>query len=436
MKLFPRSVWIYALVLSIVTSLPYIAGALNTPSGWAYSGSPAVPVGVQVDYNSHLAKMWQGSRGQWDYHLLFTSEPHPGLFAVQGFYVVLGALAHITPFSLPLMYHLARFIFTLTMVLAIWAFASRFFDKPAERWFTLLFATIVGGWSWLLLLIDPTLAASTSPIEFWLTDAFNLLGALYMPHFAAAVTLQIVILLSFDDWVRLSPAQVRRSRWTLIVLTLALAAEAIIQPYVILLLLPLLIVLTAYHLFSARRLSFRRALWLIIPFGIYAGLVIYQYIVINSDSIWASFSAQNQTLSPLVTYYVLGYLPFLIPIILGARLFMLEDSDDRWWIPILWVAFVAALLYAPFPTQRRYLLGVQTPLAVLAAYGWSRAILPRLRRHRRPLLSIVYFALACVALVGMIAANILSISKPLDNPEVYAQPDELAAYSVDARCQS
>jgi hypothetical protein len=425
MRRFPRSVWIFALFLALVTSLPYINGLVNTPSGWAYSGAPAVPVGVQVDYNSHLAKMWQGSRGQWNYHLLFTHEAHPGLFPVQGFYVALGALAHITPFTLPAVYHIARFLLTMAMVLATWALACRFFEKSSERWLTVIFGTIVGGWSWLLLVIDPAMAASTSPIEFWLTDAFNLLGALYMPHFAAAVTLQIVIVLAFDDWVRNPKAKSWRS---FLVLTMAMGAEAIIQPYVALLLAPLLVVLAAYHVFAAKRLTWKRALWLVIPIGVHVGLVGYQYLLISGDPVWAAFSEQNQTLSPLVTYYLLGYLPLLIPIGLGARVFMVGDADDHWWMPIIWVALVAMLLYAPFPTQRRYLLGVQTPLALMAAYGWSRGVLPYFRRARRPLVSIVYFTLAAVALVGMTAANVLAMSNPTDNAQVYAQPDELAAY--------
>jgi hypothetical protein len=434
-KVFPRSVWLFALFLALVTLLPYLVGAVSAPEGWRYTGAPAVPVGVQVDYNSHLAKMWQGSRGQWDYHLLFTHENHRSIFPVQGFYVALGALASITPFSLPVVYHLARFALTVCMVLAIWAFVSRFFDKPTERWLALLFATIVGGWSWLLLIFAPDMTAAMSPIEFWLTDAFNLFGALYMPHFAAAVTLQIVVLLTYDRWVRLPSGEIspRQQYVLLLILTLALAAESIIQPYVVVLLAPLLILLTAYHVFSAKRLSCWRALWLLIPLGVHGGVILYQYLIISNDPIWAAFTAQNQTLSPQVPYYLLGYLAFIIPIIPGARVFMLDDADDRWWMPVLWVALVAMLLYGPFPTQRRYLLGVQTPLAVMAAYGWSRAILPRLRRSRRPLLTIVYMALASVALFGMIFANLAAIAKPNASPEVYSQPHELRGYAWLAR---
>ncbi len=435
MRAFPVSVWLFAFLLASITSLPYLTGYISTPHGWAYSGTPAVPIGAQVDYNSHMAKMWQGMRGQWDYHLLFTHEEHPGIPLVQGFYVALGSLASVTPFSLPLVYHIVRFLLTAGMVLAIWAFASHFFEKTTERWLTTSFATIVGGWSWLLLFISPQMTQQVSPIEFWLSDAFNLLGSLYMPHFAAAIILQIIVVLSFDTWVRRSTlldtsTGVNRAGWrSLAILTLALAAESIVQPYVILLFAPLLLILTAYHVFSARRLSWQRALWVLIPLGVHALLVVYQYLTISADPVWANFTDQNQTLSPLVTYYLLGYLPFIIPIALGARRFMLDTADDRWWLPILWVGLVAVLLYAPFPTQRRYLLGVQTPLAALAAYGWARGVLPRLQPRRRPLVTMLYFALASVALIRMIGENAAAVANPLLNERVFYQPDELLGYA-------
>jgi hypothetical protein len=213
-----------------------------------------------------------------------------------------------------------------------------------------------------------------------------------------------------------------------VVLTIALALEAIIQPYAILLLIPLLVLLTSHYIFSAKKLTFRESLWLVIPFGIHAGLVLYQYLVLNSDPVWASFTAQNITLSPPVIYYLLGYLPFLIPIALGAKRFRAELSDDRWWMPILWVVLVVLLLYAPFPTQRRYLLGVQTPLAVLAAFGWSRTILPRFKMKRRPLVTIIYFVVASIALIAIIAVNTISLSKPEKSLTAFYQLDEAQGF--------
>ncbi len=433
MRRFPLSVWLAALVLAVLTSLPYLVGSWNTPPDWVYSGAAAVPVGAQVDFNSHLAKMWQGSRGQWDYQLLFTHESHPGLPLVQGFYVALGALTKLTPFSLPAVYHLARFVLTAGVVLALWVFACHFFEKAGERWLALGFGTIAGGWSWLLLALDPAMTAQLSPIEFWLTDAFNLLGAFLMPHFAAAIILQIVIVLAFESWVRTSvPIRIHGARGagvSLLLLTLALAAQAIVQPYAALLFGPLLVILAGYHVFSTRRLPLRRTPGLIVPLGVYAALVGYQIAALNSHPIWSSFTAQNQTLSPMVTYYLLGYLPFILPMAFGLRVFLLDKPDDRWWLPLVWVALVAVLLYAPFPTQRRYLLGVQTPLAVLAAYGWSRGILPRLAVRLRPLVTIIYLGVASAAIIGMITINAISLSEPYTHTDVFYNPAELQAFA-------
>ncbi len=423
MKRFPISIWIFALFLAVVTSLPYLVGQLSTPVGWEYSGVAVLPTGTQFDVDSHLAKMWQGSRGEWDYHLLFTHEDHPGLPVVQSFYILLGAIAYITLFSLPLVFHIVRFAMTFGLVLAIWAFASHFFEKPSERWLATLFGTIAVGCSWFLLFISPSMSADVGPIEFWLIDAFNLLGALYMPHFAVAVILQIVIVLSYEDWVR------EHNNRSFVVLTLALALEAIIQPYAILLMIPLLVLLASYYVFSAKKLTFREALWLVIPFGVHVGLVLYQYFALNSDPVWASFTAQNITLSPPVIYYLLGYLPFLIPIVFGAKHFIAEAHDDRWWMPIFWVVLVALLLYAPFPTQRRYLLGVQTPLAVMAAFGWSRTILPRFKIKRRPLVTIIYFTVASIALIALIAVNTISLSNPEKSLTAFYQPDEVQGFA-------
>jgi hypothetical protein len=437
MRRFPGSVWGFALALALITSLPYIVGAIRAPDGWQYSGAAATPGGAQVDYNSHMAKMWQGSRGQWDYRLLFTHEAHPGLFPVQGFYVALGALATLTPFSPPVVYHLARFVLTVAMVLAVWAFAARFFDQPGERWLVTLFGTVVGGWSWLLLLVAPQMAQTLAPIEFWLSDAFNLLGAFTMPHFAAAILLQIVAFLAFDRWVRLSddPGEAAPRSYgignagLLIVMTVALAIDSVIQPYAVLMTGPLLVMLAAYHVFSAGRLTWRRAVWLIIPLGLHSAIVLYQFLIINADPIWAAFTAQNVTASPPVIYYLLGYLPLILPIVLGARSFLLGESDDRWWLPLLWVALVAVLLYAPFPTQRRYLLGVQTPLALMAAYGWSRVVLPRFAGGYGKIATGVYLTLAAVGLALMVIGNVLSLGQPEVNRKPFYEPDAVQGYA-------
>ncbi len=424
MRRFPFSVWGYALLLALLTSLPYIVGSVSTPDGWGYSGAATLPDGAVVDYNSHMAKMWQGARGQFDYRILFTHEDHAGLPTVQGFYVALGAIAGLTSLDFALTYHLARFILTVAMILSIWSFMSRYLETIGERWAGIFFATIVLGWSWILFFIAPDLVIQPerAPIELWLFDAYNLLGAFIMPHFAAVVILQIVAFLTFDSWLK-NPQPKH-----ILILTITLLIDAIIQPYVVLMTFPIFGIMTLYAVFAKQNITIQQALWLAIPALAHGGIVIFQYAMIASDPIWASFTAQNQTLSPPPYYYVLGYLPILIPIVLGWRqIKTMLKNDDRWLLPIVWIVVVMLLIYAPFPTQRRYLLGIQTPLALLAGLGWYRVVLVRITESWRPFANIPYLSASGLALLMVFGGNIAGLMTPSAESGVFYTPDDLQA---------
>lgn len=412
----PWPVWAFGLLLAVAVTLPTVIGAARTPDGWAFTGAPAVPTGTRWDYNVQIARMWQGYEPTSSlFKLPVTHEDHRAIPLVQGFYVGLGALGRVAPVGLPVLYHTARFALTVLLPPTLWIFSGRFFNDSTGRWMTVLFGTVVGGWSWILLVLAPAMTAKVSPIEFWLVDAFNLLGALYLPHFTAAIILQIAIVLLVDAWIA-QGGIVRLGG-----LTLGLSLLSLIQPYVVPLMASLVggIVLLAL---AERRLPLRRVPWLAVPLGVHGGLSLYQYLAMRGDPVWRSFVEQNQTLSPAPIYYLTSYLPFLLPIVLGALRGRRGAYNRRFFLPALWVIAVAVLLYSPLPTQRRYLMGVQTPLAVLAARGWISGVLPRLRPRSRPLVTTVYLMFGSIALVVMIGGNIRA-SDPKENPALYVSPD-------------
>jgi hypothetical protein len=238
-----------------------------------------------------------------------------------------------------------------------------------------------------------------------------------MPHFSAAVILQIIVVLNYERW------SVQGGWRPLGVLTLALVLESFVQPYIVVLFGPLLVLMTAYRVFVNHKLALKRALWLILPLGLHALLVVYQLVAVNGDPVWTSFSAQNITLSPPVFFYLLGYLPFLLPIAFG--LLKLRQRDECWWVLVVWVLLVVLLVYVPLPTQRRYLLGVQTPLAVLAAFGWTHGILPRIRRGYRPLATGVYVLLAALGMVALLFADLAASLRTKDT--AYYSPEAWGA---------
>jgi hypothetical protein len=125
---------------------------------------------------------------------------------------------------------------------------------------------------------------------------------------------------------------------------------------------------------------------------------------------------------------VFGYLPFLLPIFLVMRAFRQNKLDHHWLLPVAWIAIIIVLLYLPIPTQRRYLAGVQTPLAVLAAYGWNYGVLPRVKPQRRPLVTIPYVALASIALLLIISANTIAATQPYKYDAMFYSSDERRGY--------
>ena len=243
MKRFPLSVWGYAILISLITLLPTFVGRITTPDGWQYSGAITVPDGAKVDYYSHMAQMWQGSAFDFDNNILFTHEEHTGLPTVQNFYFYLGAISTLISLDFATVYHLAQFVFTLLMILAIWAFATRYLETIGERWVAMFFATIVFGWSWILFFIAPDMATQPgqTPIELWLLDAYNLLGVFVLPHFPAAIALLLVAFLTFDSWLH------RPQPKLILVLTFVLLADAIIQPHVVIMTFTVFGIMTLYY---------------------------------------------------------------------------------------------------------------------------------------------------------------------------------------------
>ncbi|MCC7447069.1 MAG: hypothetical protein IT324_06615 [Anaerolineae bacterium] len=397
----PRRVLLVLLLLIALTTLPYIVGILSAPAGTQFSGV----IIDAPDYNSHLAKMQQGLRGAWRYQLLFTAEPHEPIF-LQTFYVALGHVARWTGLSLGLTYHLAQIICIALMVLALWGVMTHFL--PEDRaWWALLLCLFGGGMSYLLLLV-PGATADISPIEFWFLDAYIVLVAFTLPHLTAAVALLALLFATLDKWTQGSSPR------SLLVLFVAALALALIQPFHLLLFDPVLILVTLWRAWR-KQLAWRHALAGLALVGIsHAAVVGYDWLVLNYLPVWQSFTQQNITLSPPPIFYLLGYLPTLLPA-LGGIWLAIRRRNGQLLVPILWLALVAALIYAPLLTQRRFVLGVQAPLAVLAIYWLAEAAVPWLRkrlRRRYRFVLLLYGTVASLSTIAVMAWLITAARNP------------------------
>ncbi len=418
MKHLPRGFWWFALVFLLVTSLPTLVGYLNAPEGGAFTGNAFEQ--TRVDFNSHLAKIEQGRAGAWTQRILFTPEDHPGLF-INPLYLALGHAARLLGLSNVAVYHVARLILTVILLIVIAAYAARYLESERARGWALLLASVTGGAGWVLYLLAPAQSADLAPIEFWLQDAYTFWAALTFPHFLAAISLLLGYFLVLDRW--LARPTGRGIVW-LVGLSLALGW---VQPFDLLLTGLATAILFGWG-FVRRRLGWRDGLPLGLVAVAHAIPVGYHLVALNSDPVWRMFTEQNITASPPPVYYLLGYLWLLVPALIGVAA-LWRARDGRLLTPIVWVGLVAVLVYVPLVNQRRYLMGVQVPLAVLATAGLEEArrwwLARGWRAGRWRLLATTGLLFSALTNVLLLVSAIGSLH-PAARPELFLTRDQLA----------
>src|SRR3989304_1681870 len=128
----------------ILSALPYVLAYLNTPPGTHYLGLLSNP----LDGNSYLAKMQEGARGSWLFHLPYTAEPHDGAF-LYSFYLALGHLAALLDLPLVLVYHAARLSAGFILLLIGYLFIASLVEGSKPRLLTWFLFALGSGLGWL-----------------------------------------------------------------------------------------------------------------------------------------------------------------------------------------------------------------------------------------------------------------------------------------------
>ncbi len=367
MRIEPRE-WRWVLLVSclvlLASSLPVIAGTLAQTPEWSFAGT----VYDVQDYNSHLAKMQLGAHGELLYRSLFTTEDHPSEAAVLP-YVWLGFLASRLGIPLPIAYQLGRLTGGLALLCSTYVFISMFFSRVSTRRLAFLLAVAASGLGWLLLKNPAFSYPNVSPIDFWLSDAYIFFSVMAFPHYSWAIA---ALLLSFVAWKRYCEDP---SIKMLVILVALSSVHAFIQIFEIVV-LDVVIVLDAIRRAIWDKRTLRASLAAGAAVAVGQGLVLWPYVhgaLLNP--MFRVWSGQPKMFSPPPHYYVLGYGLLLLFAIIGA-IHALENKQRALTFPVLWLAAVALLVYAPSALQFRWLEGVQVPMAILAAVGLERVAVP------------------------------------------------------------
>ncbi|MFN2270602.1 MAG: hypothetical protein ACK2US_07195 [Anaerolineae bacterium] len=433
--LISRREYCFVLVVGIlalaVTSIPYVVGAARATEDRVFGGF----VFALEDCYSYLAKMRQGAQGAWLFHIAYTSEPHMGTFFFP-FHLILGKVAALVPFGslttrMVWVYHAARWVFGLGLLLTVYRFLAAFTERVTVRRVAWLMVIFGGGLGWLIVALGQSDWLGFPPLDFILPEGFTFLVLYAFPHIALGRTLLlwgILFLLRAWGGSRASHITHHESRvdlrWALSTGFMWFLMGLIVPFYV-----PVAwaVMGAAWLVLCVRqRCVMWREVWLAaIPALISAPVVAYSLWVFSSDPVYKVWSAQNQIPSPPPLHYLAAY-----GVLLLLAAFAVRDawrSERPAWLALAWVGVVPFLVYLPFNLQRRLVEGVQVPLSLLAAWGLEqisnfKSQIPSLRRWLVMGMVLLVLSLTNVILV---AGNTLALR--WHSESIYRDAAEIAA---------
>jgi hypothetical protein len=363
--------WAAAMAVAVMafTTAPYLAAAARQGADWRFSGALL----AVEDGNSYIADMRQGAEGAWLFTLPYTSERHrPVLFF--GLYLLLGKLAGSGHGALLVVFHAARILAGVGLLLASYRFLAMFLPTVQQRRLGLLLVALGGGLGWLLTLLPAPLFGSL-PVDFISPEAFSFLVLFGLPHLALA---RALLLLGFLAYLRnkgllaglawlgvglLQPLYVAAA-WLIVAADIGTSFLAGRQAQAAV--LSITLSPPRPHTLSGETRS--RILTALQAGLLSAPMLLYTIVAFTTDPILAQWNAQNRLPSPHPLHYVLAYGAWLVPAVLGWR--VLRRANARLaQFALAWLLLAPVLLYLPIPTQRRLIEGVQLPLAALTVLG-------------------------------------------------------------------
>ena len=382
-----RREWRWALVVSAsitaLALLPYLVSWAVTPGGCHYTGLLINP----IDGHSYLAKMGQGAAGAWLFKLPYIAENHRPVFVYQ-FYLALGHLAPDgRPESLLLVYHLARIVFGMMLLMAVYYAASMFTPSIPQRRMSLLLVGLGSGLGWLI---------GGGP-DVTVPESITFASLLVNAHFGVTLLLSLMVI------VGLTVAPNHWSWW--VVVGWGALWLTWIQPLIV----PMVATVAGLwlaipsigvrwrHLRGLRPIERetntpkkpapifiskdhigRFALFILVS----SPFLLYDVWLARTDPYVGRWMTQNVTPSPPAWQWLLAY-GILLPLAaIGAnRAWRRRNPPDR--LLLVWIAVQVAFMAIPVPLQRRMSTGLHLPIAFLAALGVCEVLMPKLRGRLR-----------------------------------------------------
>jgi hypothetical protein len=445
-----RWVWVYALLIMGITTIPYLIGYHQQGDQYQFSGF----VFAVEDGNSYIAKMLSGEAGAWLFSTPYSTFPQSGLLIYLP-YTILGKLASPPAVheQLTVLFHLFRIVAGVLVIFATYDFISQFVERVIYRRLGLILITIGGGLGWVLILLGRDNLFGSLPLEFYSPESFGFLALYGLPHLALARALflwGLVFLIKDSNLDKPGgikpPAQSGELNVRSIfrdqlpdairpgfLIGLLWLGAGIAQPIMVglaWLLIAAYLVVRAIHLYIFKG-SLHSDSWSgwarsVIISGvaviISSPIILYIGYAALTNPFFALWAGQNIIRSPHPIHYLLAYILVLPLAILGIWAGLKINSRTSWLV-VVWFLLFPILAYAPSDIQRRFPEGLWVATGTLAMLGIEE-LARRTSRKQSWVYVPVILALpsTVLLLVGGILAT-LNIRQP-----IYLPSDQITAF--------
>jgi len=364
-----RLVLLLAMLIAVLSSVPYLYGLAITPPGYSFLGLTHNIDDAAV----YLSWMRQAADGHFFIRNLFTNERQTVLpFNV--FFLLLGNFGRIAHIPLVWVYHICRVALGICLVAAAWKFSRLFLEEKRDR---LIFVAILGvssGFGWLMA-YNP----QARSIDLWQPEAITFLSVYLNPLFLVG---QILMIGAFY-WLLMAErdGQTRHAIYA----GVALLLLGNIHSYDVVTVAFVWIAYIITSAIAARKLPLRTIKLSIIAALVGVPSIAYQFYVYSANSVYRA-RANSPAPSAELYWFFSGYGLVLAGAIVGMMLSVRDRRRSASNFPlflIAWSIIGFAIPYIPIAQQRKLIMGLHIPLCILCAYalgifvrkgGWIRTL--------------------------------------------------------------
>jgi hypothetical protein len=409
-----KKVLLFAAVVVLITTIPYLIGYARETNEWVYTG---FVIAIE-DGNSYIAKMLTGSVGKWLFKSPFTAYEQKGVFAFLP-YIMLGKLAAGDSLHTQLvaLYQGFRILGIILFFLAGYDFIALYIKDEKWRLWALAVLGLGGGGGWILVLLEKKNLLGSLPLDFISPESFGFLSLLAIPHLAVGRALFLWSLTTYLE---------SKSGF---LIGLCLFLLGFMQPIYVVVAWVVIISHIACAYFTTRYLwklvkgpdiskikddseNLLKALLISSPF------IIYTAITFLSDPYLKTWALQNQLPSPHLVHYLIAY-GLSIPFAILGVIILIHKKPRRALLIAGWFLIFPILVSLPVSTQRRLAEGFWAAITV-GVIGYFEG------KKRIPKIIYVLLFSAFPSTLVIIAGSVLNIGY-LNTP-LYRPKDEILIY--------